>query len=78
MGITNNPIVNDLFNNRLIYDNNLLSIINKSIYFESVANKNEIIVDLMKYVRDHHTYLNRINTINKYINTYTGFRINEL
>lgn len=75
MGITNNPIVNHLFDNKLIYDNNLLELIKKSVAFERYPNKNEIIVELMKYVRDNHTYINRINTIIKYINEYTTFKI---
>jgi hypothetical protein len=75
MGVTNNPIVNELFDNKLICDLNLVNLINKAVQFESYSNKNEIIVNLMKYVRDNHTYINRINTIIKYVNEYTNFKI---
>jgi hypothetical protein len=75
MGITNNPVVNELFNNLLIYDDNLIELIKKSLAFNYVPNKNEVIINLMKYVRDNHTYINRINTIMKYINEYTNFTI---
>ena len=75
MGITNNHVVNELFNNTLIYDSNLIELIKKSLAFNYVPNKNEIIVNLMKHVRDNHTYINRINTIINYINEYTNFKM---
>jgi hypothetical protein len=75
MGITNNPIVNELFDNNLIYDSNLIDVLNKGFQFELLPNKNETIIKLMKYVKDNHTYINRINTIKKYINKYTIFEI---
>jgi hypothetical protein len=33
------------------------------IEFEKKNDKNEIIIELMKDVRDNHTFINRINTI---------------
>ena len=75
MGITNNKIVNELFDNRLIYDTNLNILFKKSIEFGSNPKKQEIIIGLMEYVRDNHTYINRANTIMKYINEYTIFKI---
>lgn len=75
MGITNNPIVNELFDNALICDSNLIELLNKGSQFEKLPNKNETIIKLMKYVKDNHTYINRINTIKKYINEYTSFQI---
>jgi hypothetical protein len=75
MGITNNRIVNELFENRLIYETNLNELFNKSIKFEENPKKQEMIIELMEYVRDNHTYINRVNTIIKYINEYTKFII---
>ena len=76
MGITNNKIVDDLFDNKLIYDTNLSQLLHKGLLFEKDSlNKNETILDLMKIVRDNHTYINRANTIMKYINNYTNFTI---
>ena len=75
MGITNNPKVNELFDNMLIFDNNLLELLKKGIQFEHLPNKNEKVIELMEHVRDNHTYINRINTIMKYINEYTNFVI---
>ena len=75
MGITNNPIVNELFDKKLIFDTNLNELIKKSIGFENYKYKNDVIIDLMQYVRDNHTYINRANTIINYINEYTNFKI---
>jgi len=59
----------------LIFDNNLLELLRKGIQFEYLPNKNEKVIKLMEHVRDNHTYINRINTIMKYINEYTNFVI---
>lgn len=72
MGITNNPAVNELFDNRLIYDSNLNNLFQKMIEFEMNPD-NEKRKELMEYVRDNHTYLNRINTIKCFIKDYTTF-----
>jgi len=75
MGITNNRIVNELFENRLIYDTEIPQLFEKSVEFENNPKKEEVIIELMEYVRDNHTYLNRINTVINYINKYTSFSI---
>jgi hypothetical protein len=75
MGITNNKIVNELFDNRLIYETDLNMLFKKGIEFEHNPKKQEIIIELMKYVRDNHTYINRAKTIIRYINDYTIFKI---
>ena len=72
MGITNNLAVNELFDNRLIYDNNLNNLFQKMINFE-LNPDHEKRKELMEYVRDHHTYLNRIKTIKHFIKDYTLF-----
>lgn len=59
MGITNNKYVNELFNCKLIYDKNIETALDKGIKF----NNKEELIDLMKEVRDKHTYINRINGI---------------
>jgi hypothetical protein len=75
MGITNNPIVNELFDKKLIFDTDIYKLIKKSVSFENYTHKNDVVIDLMKHVRDNHTYINRANTIIKYINEYTNFKI---
>jgi hypothetical protein len=73
MGITNNKTVNELFDNRLIYHTDLDILFKKGTEFENTPNKQEIVIELMKYVRDNHTYINRVNTILTYIKEYTKF-----
>lgn len=75
MGITNNKIVNELFDNRLIFETDMNVLFKKSIEFERNPKKQELIIELMEYVRDNHTYINRVHTIIKYINLYTTFII---
>ena len=78
MGITNNKAVNELFNNKLIYSENIEVLLDKAIDFENNTNYDEkikIIKELMEYVRDNHTYVNRINYILNYINNYLNIRI---
>jgi hypothetical protein len=74
MGMTNNKKVQELFNHKLIFEEDLEALFSKGIAFEKNPNKLETIVELMKYVRDNHTYLNRVNTIIQYIHAYTSFR----
>jgi hypothetical protein len=76
MGITNNSIVNELFDNKLIYSKDIQELFNKSIEFEKKIDETKDyskIIELMEIVRDNHTYINRVNTIIKYINNYTNF-----
>lgn len=76
MGITNNKVVDDLFDNQLLYDSDINNLIRKSLEFELKKDKNDHILQLMKVVRDKHTYINRVNTIAKYMKQYTIFFIN--
>jgi hypothetical protein len=62
MGITNNPIVNELFNNKLIFDSNVKIATQKGIDFSLTPDTN-LIKELMLEIRNKHTYLNRINDI---------------
>lgn len=75
MGITNNPIVNSLFNNKLIYDSNVNNCIDMGLEFEKKNNKLEIIKQLMYKVKEDHTYINRIDSIKYFINNFTKFSI---
>lgn len=63
MGVTNNPEVNKVFNNKLIYSDNLEELFNQAMAFERRPDKYDIIRDLMIEVRDKHTYINRVNSI---------------
>ena len=75
MGITNSRFVNTLFNNKLIYNDNIKTCIDMGIAFESYENKLTIIKELMEYVRDNHTYIQRVNTMKEFINKHTEFNL---
>lgn len=69
-GITNNSAVNTLFDNKLVYDSNIKTLVRKSIDFEnqSYNTKKNIVIDLMNDVKKNHTYISRIETIFDVIN----------
>ena len=71
MGITNSKFVNELFDNKLIYDKDVNECLNKGMKFKDMDKLKE----LMIYVRDNHTYLNRINEMKQFIKEYTNFRL---
>ena len=61
-GFTNSPIVRELFKNEIVFNENC-----SQLFFDARAkfwniSKAEIIQQ-MDYVRDNHTYINRLNTI---------------
>lgn len=69
LGITNNPGVHKVFKDYLIiYDEDMEKLYNKAIDYRKYAEENkeeyiEKMVEVMEFVRDHHTYLNRINDL---------------
>jgi hypothetical protein len=65
MGMTNSETVYHLFNDNILYSSNTIQLMNMGLEFESssMEYKKEKIIPLMEFVRDHHTYLNRIHTI---------------
>jgi len=75
MGITNNKIVDDLFDNKLIYDIDPNKCIEKGIEFEKNPDKLNIIKELMYKVKNEHTYVNRIESMKYFINNFTKFKI---
>jgi hypothetical protein len=63
LGITNSPIVNEIFDNQLIFSRDT-----DALFYQSVEEKNkpdcvEKIKFLMNEVKEKHTYINRIETI---------------
>jgi hypothetical protein len=63
MGITNNELTNNLFNNMLVCDPNPVN-----LFYKSIEKKNSLkIIDEIKYlmneVKAKHTYVNRVNVI---------------
>lgn len=74
MGITNNKKVYELFDKKIIYDPNIVNLINKSILFEKNPDT-KVITELMKYVKNNHTYVQRIESLKIFINKHTSFTI---
>lgn len=65
MGMTNNETVYHLFGNNILYSSDINQLMEMGLQFESqsMEYKKEKIVSLMEFVRDHHTYLSRIEAI---------------
>lgn len=65
MGITNNPAVFQLFQQHLIYHPDINTLLLRGLLFEKLMpeKKIPIIIKNMEYVRDNHTYINRVNVI---------------
>ena len=77
MGITNNKTVNNIFQNKLIYSENINTLIKKGLEFENKSTKYNIIKELMIDVKDKHTYINRIEFIFNFLNKYKNVYINK-
>jgi len=63
MGITNNESVFDLFEKKIIYHEDISKCLELGLLFENNPDKNKHIVQLMNFVKEKHTYVNRINLI---------------
>ena len=62
LGITNSEAVYELFNNEIIFDTDEKKLCTKAIKaLENFDREKQI--KLMKFVRDHHTYVNRVKTL---------------
>jgi hypothetical protein len=62
MGITNNPIVQEFFKGKLIYDPDIKIATKKAIDSAKTPDF-ELLKELMIDIRDNHTYINRIKDI---------------
>ena len=78
MGITNSKTVYELFNEKILYSDNIDELVKKSLEFNKRHDKNNIIRELMIYVRDNHTYINRINYILKFIKDFKNINITPI
>ena len=75
MGMTNNRHVQELFDNELIYDNDIEKLVDLGLEFEKKENKLDIVKKLMKDVRDNHTYLNRIEFLQWYLKEFMNYEL---
>ena len=62
LGATNSPAVSELFEGRIIYSSNPYKLFHDA---ESQSTNYKLIVEQMNYVKDNHTFINRINSIMK-------------
>ena len=77
MGMTNNTFVQEIFNHKLIYSDNIEELVVRGLEFEKRDDKNKIVRELMEEVRDKHTYLNRINYIFEYLELNYGIKLSQ-
>lgn len=91
MGMTNNPAMMELFANYLkegeegaLFDRDILGLMNQGLHYEQCAadggeREKARLKRLMEIVRDHHTFLNRLNTLQHFITDYAPrFSLNWL
>lgn len=62
-GITNSIAANNIFGDRLIYSEDSVELFHKAMSKKSDSGAVDEIKELMKEVREHHTFVNRINVI---------------
>jgi len=62
-GITNNPYVNYIFNDQLVYDSNSITLFYKSLEIKQSSTAVDYIKSLMQEVKNNHTYINRIQVL---------------
>ncbi len=65
MGITNNEAVYHLFEGKILYHSDIKECLTMGLAFEKKEEecKKNILIPLMEFVRDKHTYIHRIQTI---------------
>ena len=69
MGITNNETVYELFEKKIIYHPDMYKSLELGLDFEknSKEYKKEKVVELMNFIKEKHTYVNRVQLILKYL-----------
>jgi len=67
MPLSNNEIICSLFDNQIIYDNNIENLIEKGMQFEASNTYTQVMTKLINEVKEKHTYVSRINSILKVI-----------
>lgn len=78
MGITNHKFVSNLFQDRIIYDESPYVCFDKGLQFEEdtdIEAKTSRIINLMNFVKEKHTYVNRIQSIQYFIKRFTDFEL---
>lgn len=65
MPATNNEIINELFDNKIIYNKDIGKLVEDSLNFETSNDYIKIMSFLIEEVKQKHTYINRVNSILK-------------
>lgn len=71
MGITNNPLVAELFDGNIIYNDDISKLLELGINFEKNTPrqlKKAKLLFLMDFIKEKHTYINRVKSIFKCLN----------
>ncbi len=65
MGFTNHKLVYDFFKQKIIYRDDIIQLLDSQLEFEKNYNQetHNNVIELMKMIKNKHTYLHRINTI---------------
>lgn len=63
MGVTNNRFVNELFEGKLLYNTDVKALLSEALSF----NDTERLIELMEFVRDKHTYVNRVKLLMEFL-----------
>jgi hypothetical protein len=66
MGVTNSKAVSELFEGRIVYNPNSYELFHDAEKKIASMSQNELFA-LMDFVRDHHTYINRIQELLKFL-----------
>jgi hypothetical protein len=71
IALTNNYHAYLLFQGKIIYGKNSHEILVKGIDFQKGPDREKKTQELMEYLRDNHTYINRVQSIQQFIREYT-------
>lgn len=77
MGITNNDTVNLLFNNKLIHSLDIAFLVQQGLKFTNLSNYKNTVIELMEFVKNKHTYINRINFILNFLTEYHNVSVSK-
>jgi hypothetical protein len=76
MGVTNSKTVSELFDGRIVYNSDTYALFHDAQKKIAVTTQNELI-SLMDFVRDNHTYVNRINVLLEFLESISRNPVKE-
>jgi hypothetical protein len=72
LGITNNKYVYDLFKQKIVYNKDCYQLFFDAYHRMQTITQDELF-EQINFVRDHHTYLNRINDLLRFLTMVEGY-----